>query len=308
MESNESIQPQGETPEVQPEAPAPIQPGTPEYNASMAAYGDAATGNVPQKFVKEDGSVDVESMAKSYMELERMRSGEAPVPVEEPVVEAPIDSPEAVEALATDATQRELESLQIPETAEEEVAADEPNQGMTDADWQSVKEDIWKSGELSESEALKLKARTGWDDTTVKQWALAQRSEVKSALDTAANVVGGQETLSSMLSWASEALPREEQLAINSQLRQPGAAEYVLLGVKARYEAANAAAPRESQEPAATPRRAVTAPTINKTPAGFQSHGEFLAARADVRFGSDSVYRDQIMQRMAETNWGDLPR
>lgn len=306
MESNEPIQPQAEAPAV--ETPAAPVPGSPEYNAQMAAVGNAATGNVPAKFIREDGSVDVDAMAKSYTELERSFSG---APAQEEVVEEETPAVEAepsVESLTTDATQRELESLQIPETPEEPVAEEAPTTGMTEADWDGMKEAIWKSGQLTDVEAATIAARTGWDDNTVQQWALAQRAEVKSAIDTAATVVGGQDTLSSMLSWAAEALPREEQLAINSQLRQPGAAEYVLLGVKARYEAAIAEAPRETQEPAATPRRAVTAPTVNKAVPGFSSHGEFLAARADARFASDAVYRDQIMQRMAETDWSTLPR
>ena len=171
-----------------------------------------------------------------------------------------------------------------------------------------MKGHVWKNGELSEGEAASLAARTGWDSSTVQQWALAQRAEVQSAFNQAADVVGGHDQLSSMLKWASETLPREEQQAINAQLRQPGATEYVLLGVKARFDSATAQAPRETQEPAATPRRAVTAPTVSTTPQGFASHGEFLAVRADPRFGNDAVYRDQVMQRMAETDWSNLPR
>ena len=296
-------------PEVQAEAPAvPAAPavGSPEYNASMAARGNAATGNVPEKFIAEDGSVNVEALAASYLELERGQSA----PVEEaeaPVVEATPE--EQIAAPVEEAVADGLDSLQIPETPEvEEAPADEAAAAMSDGDWEEMKGYIWKNGELSEGEAASLAARTGWDSNTVKQWALAQRAEVQSAFNQAADVVGGHDQLSSMLKWAAETLPREEQQAINAQLRQQGATEYVLLGVKARYDQANTSAPRESQEPAATPRRAVTAPSVSVEPLGFESHGQFQAARADVRFASDAVYREQVMQRMSATDWGNLPR
>ena len=292
-------------PEVTPEAVAPVAPvnGSPEYNAQMAAAGTAATGQVPAKFIREDGSVNVEALTNSYLELERGAAAPA-----EPVVEEPSIA-EQIAAPAAEAVEESLNSLQIPEAAEEAAEeAEAAASSMTDGDWTEMKEAIWKSGELNEVEAAKIAARTGWDDGTVQQWAIAQRAEVQSAFTQAADIVGGQEELSSMLRWAADTLPPEEQQAINAQLRQQGATEYVLLGVKARYAEAISGAPRESQEPAATPRRAVTAPSVTQAPAGFSSHGEFLAARADGRFSADAVYRNQVMQRMAETDWGTLPR
>jgi hypothetical protein len=202
-----------------------------------------------------------------------------------------------------------MNTLQIPETPEEEAGTPEGEQPkMSDADWQGFKDQIWKSGELSETDAALLAAKSGWDATTVQQWGLAQRAEVQSSFNQAADVVGGHDTLSSMLKWASENLPAEEQMAINSQLRQPGATEYVLLGVKSRYEASITPEARATQEPAATPRRAVTAPVVSKAPTGFSSHAEFQAARAHYDFVSDPTYRAQVMQRMSETDWSTLPR
>jgi len=292
-------------PEVTPEAVTPAAPvnGSPEYNAQMAAAGTAATGQVPAKFIREDGSVNVEALTNSYLELERGVAAPA-----EPVVEEPSIA-EQIAAPAAEVVEETLTSLQIPEAAEE-AAEDEaaPASGMTEGDWTEMKETIWRSGELNEAEAAKIAARTGWDEGTVQQWALAQRAEVQSAFTQAADVVGGQDELSSMLRWAADTLPPEEQQAINAQLRQPGATEYVLLGVKARYEQAKSGEVRTSQEPAATPRRAVTAPSVTQAPAGFSSHGEFLATRSDPRFAADAVYRNQVMQRMAETDWGTLPR
>ena len=293
------------TPEeaVAPVAPAAPMPGTPEYNAQMTAAGNAATGQVPPKFIREDGSVNVEALTNSYLELERGQSVPATPVVEEPSVAEQIAAP------AAEVVEETLESLQIPDSAAEPEEEPEAAPGsMSDSDWGEMKEAIWKSGELSEVEAAKLAARTGWDDSTVKQWAVAQRAEVQSAFTQAADIVGGQEELSSMLRWAADTLPAEEQQAINAQLRQQGATEYVLLGVKARYNEATTGEVRTSQEPAATPRRAVTAPAVNQAPAGFNSHGEFLAARSDARFASDAVYRNQVMQRMSETDWGQLPR
>lgn len=300
---NQPVNPEATTEEVvAPVAPAAPAPGSPEYNAQMAAAGTAATGQVPAKFIREDGSVNVEALTNSYLELERGQSAPA-----EPVAEAaPIE--EQLTEPAAEVVEETLNSLQIPEPEAEVEEAPAEQGTMAEADWTEMKEAIWKSGELSEVEAAKLAARTGWDDSTVKQWALAQRAEVQSAFSQAADIVGGQEELSSMLRWAADTLPAEEQQAINAQLRQQGATEYVLLGVKARYEQATAGEARTSQEPAATPRRAVTAPAVSQAPAGFSSHGEFLAARADSRFAIDAVYREQVMQRMAETDWGTLPR
>lgn len=300
---NQPVNPEATTEEaVAPVAPAAPAPGTPEYNAQMAAAGTAATGQVPAKFIREDGSVNVEALANSYLELERGQSAAT-----EPEAEAaPIE--EQLTAPAEEVVEETLNSLQIPEPEAEVEEAPAEQGTMAEADWTEMKEAIWKSGELSEVEAAKLAARTGWDDSTVKQWALAQRAEVQSAFSQAADIVGGQEELSSMLRWAADTLPAEEQQAINAQLRQQGATEYVLLGVKARYEQATSGEARVSQEPAATPRRAVTAPAVSQAPAGFSSHGEFLAARADSRFAVDAVYREQVMQRMAETDWGTLPR
>ena len=46
--------PEASAPEVQAtEAPAPIEPGSEQYNALMATKGEIAQGNVPAKFLKE---------------------------------------------------------------------------------------------------------------------------------------------------------------------------------------------------------------------------------------------------------------
>ena len=288
-----------------PAAPAAAPaPGTPEYNAQAVAYGQQGSGDVPAKFIREDGSVDVASLAKSYMALE---SGTGAAPA---IEAAPASPEQAITESGEAALEGALESLQIPDTTtpEAEVEVEAPATTMTDGDWEEAKSGIWKTGELSESEAAALAAKTGWDATTVQQWGLAQRAEIQSSFNQAADVVGGHDTLTSMLKWASEALPPEEQKAINSQLRQPGATEYVLLGVKSRYEASTTPEARASQEPAATPRRAVTAPVLATKALGFASHAEFSAARSSVDFTSDPTYRSNVMQRMSETDWSSLPR
>ncbi len=280
---------------VQPQTEQVVAPvsGTPEYDQMMAAKGAAALNtyeqNVPDKFKKEDGSVDLESLAKSYIELEKQFHAK---PQEEKVI------PPEVQEIA------EKQEFRIPEIKKEEVV-EEDNTPMTSLDYKEWGAELARTGQLSEETRNGIKAKTNLSDEMLNDWVLAQRSRNKEHFVTAANMVGGTERLSSVLNWATNNLTPEQSGIVNERLAGPDY-EITLNGLVNMYDKAMANAPK-TQEPV-PPQNRAPAPSGRSIVEGFPSYGQFQQARSDPRYMQDSVYRQAVEERMVKTNWQSLPR
>jgi len=259
----------------------------------MAARGTAEQAvqktAVPEKFQREDGTVDMEGLAKSYAELEKQfhapKEETPPVPTEE--------TP----------TNKEF---RIP-SPQDEVESKEPTvkSELTQEDYTNWGNELAAKGEFSEATVEEIKSKTNFTDQMIADWTLGQKAKQKEAFVQASQLVGGEERLGAMFNWAANNLPRDQQEIVNQRLAGPDY-EVTLYGLASMYDKAIASAPK-AQEPVPPQNRAPN-PAGRSTVQGFTSYGEFTQARSDPRYMQDANYRGAVEERMVKTDWQSLPR
>ena len=270
---------QSAAPNNEPQAPVP---GTPEYNAAMAA----AAGGVEIQAISPDGKQvsqvadpaappaapdrpawlpekfqSAEDMAKAYSELEKKLS-------------APVTSP----AQPTD--------QQTPP---------DPNQPpqVPGVDVNKFFSEFSQNGTLSETSYAEL-AKAGLTKDVVDNYIAGQTAMQNARTQAGYQAVGGEENFKQMVSWAQANMTPAEIQAFNSQVSSPSqeAALLAVQGLQARYTAAVGSAPKNLLGGNAS----AVAPT-----SGYQSREQIVQAMSDPRYGADPAYRNSVMQKLMQT-------
>jgi len=276
-------------PETPAETPAP-QPGTPEYNAQAAAEGSVAMGQVPEKFLQEDGTVNMEAFTKSYLEMEKQfHAPKTEAPVAEPVQEA--DAPVEPETPV-------VEELRVPDPVEPEVeTAEAPKELITNDEMDGYIKEIMATGDISDASKSDLIGR-GIPEGLITSMVAGHRATMQQQYADAGQVVGGKERLDSIFRWAAENLPAERRQAINEGLKNDG--EATLLGLAALYDRSQTDAPK-AQEPREAPRYAAN-PAGQQTVQGFVTKADMYAAMGDPKYQADPKFRAEVEARMRVTD------
>ncbi len=277
------------TPEVPAEtAPTPPAPGTPEYNAQMAAEGNAATGQVPEKFRNEDGTVNVEGMADAYRQLEKQfHAPAAEAAPAEPVQEAPAEE-----------VAPQVEELRIPDAPEPEPEPEAPKELISESEMGGYVQEIMANGDITDESKSTLIER-GIPESLIQSMVAGHRATMQQQFAAAEQIVGGKDRLNGIFSWAANNLAPEQRAAINAGLASP-TSEATLLGLAAMYDRA------EATKPAATEPR--EAPRYSSNPAGkpgIQGYGskvEMYTAMGDPKFAGDPKFRAEVEARIARTD------
>lgn len=290
--SEEIPTPGVETPAV-PVAPAP---GTPEYNAQMAAEGNAATGNIPEKFQRETPEATIAAMAAGYAELEKNFHGQgtapAPEAVAEPVVEVPVEAP-VEELRVPDAPP--VEEAPVEEAGSKSVVKDEEMAHYT--------QEIMRSGNISEESKASLVER-GIPESLITSMVEGQRAKMRDQYSRAGEIVGGSDRLSKIFGWAAKNLDEGQRAAINAGLAG-SASEATLRGMASMYDTSGTTEQAKAAEPREAPRYAAN-PAGRQVQTGFASKAEYYAATSDAAKMADPVFRGAVEQRMILTDWTTL--
>ncbi len=266
--------------------PAPEQPAAeaPSHEETMARqYFEASPSELPPQF---GGDVDKfmdswkeqrAALTRAQQEVAELRGAQAP-PVEEaaPAVEAP-----EAEAPMPDA-------LNIPEAPEAPTA---------DAIWATAGQELVQGGDVSAETRAELLTR-GIPAEVVDSFVAGQQAKSAQAARQAADVVGGPETLQSIIDWATNNLNDGERDTVNAALQGPGW-QTTVLGLKARMESANPTAREAGPGPALTS-EASTAPAI----VPYANPGEMSSAIADPRYGIEPQYTNFVQERIRRTTIG----
>jgi len=252
-------------------------PGSPEYDAAMAAKYDAATGatpqaeapvrpaHVPEKFWNpETGAVDTEAWAKSYTELEQKQSQGKPA-------EAPQDGVKPAEGAAPDAAAAALES-----------------KGLNMAEFTA---EFAQGGALSEASYAKLQA-AGLDKAMVDGYIAGQQALASQARAQGLEAAGGEEQFNAMAAWAKAGLTPGELAAYNAAVTEGSMDQMKLAvaGLRARYEAANG---REPQ--------LLGGSGANAGSAGYGSTAEMVKDMSDPRYQKDEAFRKSVEAKLSRT-------
>ena len=176
---------------------------------------------------------------------------------------------------------------------------EEPPAPSMNEQWATWQQELAINGNFSDDTRGQIKAAMNVDDAVVDTFIAGQKALRKEAYDSAATVVGDQQTLDTVLSWAGESLNDQERNELNQMLSGPSY-KTALLGLKARYEQDMASRPK-NQEPSRIRSDNVAdaqeAPVIEP----FRSRQEMNVAMNDPRYRSEAAYRQETELRVIQT-------
>tara|TARA_R100000458_G_C8234025_1_gene214888 strand:+ start:71 stop:964 length:894 start_codon:yes stop_codon:yes gene_type:complete len=176
---------------------------------------------------------------------------------------------------------------------------EEPPAPSMNEQWATWQQELALNGGFSEDTRGQIKAAMNVDDAVVDTFIAGQKALRKEAYDSAATVVGDQQTLDSVLTWAGESLNDQERDQLNLMLSGPSY-KTALLGLKARYDQDMASRPK-AQEPSRI--RSDNIADAQEAPQmePFRSRQEMNLAMSDPRYRSDPEYRQAVEQKVALT-------
>lgn len=251
-------------------APAP-QPGTPEYDAAMAAHFRSLSGRadppakpdyLPAKFWDEKaGAANLEALAKSYTELESARSKPAEPPPVKP------------------------DGLKIPD----------PQQAVENAgiDWAKVTAAIEETGTLDDA-AMAAIEKSGVPKEIIQGYLQMYASQREAQTQAAMQHVGGEAKMAELLQWAGQNLSAAEIADYNKML---GSASWKtaldVLSTKHAASSKTAGEPRLETPGGGGPGAAV----------GYRSRAEMLEDMGSPKYDKDPAFRAQVAQKMAQATW-----
>lgn len=263
------------------EVKQPVAPlaGTPEYEQAMAAKMDASAAkaqeaaqgtevstprpeNVPEEFWDgQTGQVKTEELLKALAEAKKPTEDSSKTDPENKTSE----TPEEIAAKAAESAGLDINTLQ--------------------AEFDS-------SGTLSE-ESYGALEKAGIGKAYVDAFIAGQQALTEQGLIRAYEQVGGKDQFQAMTSWAKEGFTPAEIDAYNAAVAHADEAtrNQALLGLKARYEAANGKQPK-----------LLSGGVSSGVTSGYASRAEMVADMRDPKYNSDSAYRARVQQKLAVTH------
>lgn len=176
--------------------------GTSSVTLDSTVTKTSADNTVPEKFRKQDGSLDSDALLKSYKELET-RQSKTPEPKDD----------------------------KTPTITEKAISTD---------DMAKLNDEFAKSGKLSD-DTYKSLAGKGLSKELVDNYIAGQTARANAYTNSLREHVGGKEALDSLIEWAGNNLSDSEIKTANKALTggDSESAKLVLDGLRARYTKAN---------------------------------------------------------------------
>jgi len=278
-----------------------------QYEAEQRAfktYVDNTGQPIPENFKDAEGwfSSLKEAQAnytRGQQEIASLReqyaNQEAPIPVESTTPTVP------EEPTITSSSPE----LRIQEPVKEEAAAIEAsNIGVNQETYEAWAMEMAATGKISDETRTEIRNKTGFSDKMIDDYVSGQKARLRENFSKASNVVGGQEKLQHIFDWAGKNLSSEDQQMINIGLASPSY-EVTLRGLSSMYDQAVTSA--KASEPAKNQNLAtVPASEIGLQP--YSSKSEFTQERNNPKFSREGQFRRMVEERMAITNWNNLPQ
>lgn len=276
----------------------------PKYVADMVAKAEAGTGNpVPTEQAAEAPAGEAEKLLAGkyktpeelekgvlellkqrkggdlegfYKELERGDAGEAKADASPAKEDAPADG-------AGDAAKTETKT----EDGQNQEAAKEALEG-TGLNLSDFEAEFATNGKLSDTSYDAL-AKAGIPRANVDAYIEGMAAKAELAKQAIYTSVGGEQSYTNMIAWASTNLTEGEKAAYNEAINTANPEKYMLAlnGLKARYEGA------VGKEPAL-----VTGKAAGTTDGTFGSWKEVSLAMQDPRYGKDPAYRREVETKL----------
>lgn len=220
---------------------------------------------VPKKFLNDDGTVNTESLLKSYGELERrLGKGNA--------------SDDTSDETTTDSSDGTDDSSNDSSDNDEPIVVQ-----ASKAFWEN-------GGELTDEWYTKL-ADKGYPKELVDEYIAGQKAIGAQSDNSAYELVGGQEAYDKMVEWASTNYDDSQVKAYNDAIDSGDAArrDLAIGALRAAYERANGVMPA---------RRVGGSSPANAGVAPFESEAQVTAAMRDPRYREDPAFRAEVERRL----------
>lgn len=238
-----------------------------EEAGATAPSASPAPNAVPEKFMK-DGQVDVESLAKSYRELEARLS--KPQDGQQQQQEQP---PQSKPAISVPGVSGENLTRYSQEITQQGALSDQSYQELMKVGYPKEVVDAYIKGVISDS---------------VKSGSMISESEISRIKES----VGGENAYQEMTAWAQQNLSAAERSAFNDVVNSNDPAKIGLAvnGLYARYQQEFGKSPRllggrQSQGDGSL----------------FRSMNEMVEAMADPRYGKDEAYRKDVQEKLSRS-------
>lgn len=281
--------------------PAPTQPN--ELSAPAKEYEtarDALVANLPKSkdFVLPSNYKTVEDYADALLSAQKgftqARQELAAFKKTQEAAAAKAAAP------APNELAKEGDELSIPVSKPPEIP--KSGQPVTQEDWDRWSEVIVESGyELHDNIKTEIKARIpGITDAVISQYVNGLKANESLKFGEAAQLVGGRETLTKILSWAAGVMTKDEAARVSRDLKGPNG-NFLLLGLKTQYEQTQAAeAAKAAQKPTRPP---AASPSVATAKGGnqlqpFSSTFEQSVALSNPLYGQDPGFRNMVDQRI----------
>jgi hypothetical protein len=258
----------------------PVVPAAESHEETMAReFFEADSSTLPAQF---GGDVDKfmaswkeqrAALTRTQQELSELKGTTAP--------------PAEAEAPSVDAPEVAVPDLVIPEA---------PVAPEVDDIWVTAGAEL-RAGTLSETTRVQLLSN-GVPGEVIDAFVSGQQAKASNAARAAADLVGGPQTLQSIIDWSQSALSDAERATVNSALNGEGW-QTTVLGLKARMDSANP-----------TSREAGRGPElVNATPATraikpYASSAEMTNAIGATQYGIDAEYTAFVQERIRVSNFG----
>ena len=158
-------------------------------------------------------------------------------------------------------------------------------------DFDVFQQEYQETGELSE-EAYAALEEAGFSQSMVDSWIAGQDALATQMTADMQAIVGGGETYTEMVTWASQNLPAEEVEAYNATMdtQDPKMVRLAVQGLYARY--------RSEAEPSLMQGGTGAVSTGGK----FESTAELTAAMSDPRYAQDPAYRQAVADKLQKSS------
>lgn len=186
--------------------------------------------NIPVKFKRADGTIDVDALNKSYLALEQRQSGGAPDPTSN--ASTPPSDEDASSVLAGEEGKPSQPSV---ESAQSILDSDKPE--SPDINWDSI-----RAGKITDQDKAALKKMGVPDDIIAGYAKGAELQRQAVTAQAAALLEGGEQELAATLKWARDNRTEAEWMALREAAKGPAGAT-VLVGLNSEYRKATGQGP-----------------------------------------------------------------
>lgn len=284
----------GETTTIVPNVDTSHANDNPEYEAEMIAKAEAGTGVEPEAKLYAGKYKSEEALQKGVLELIKHQNGGDLEAFYTDLMKNTAGKAEDTDSESTDNSGKPEESTEEDDTdqsdsteTDEKGGEESPDEDKAEGiDFSQYANEYDTTGELS-AESKQALVDSGIPEQMVDDYISGMDALRQVNQQLAYSIVGGEDNYMDMINYASNNLPKDEQIAFNEALTDKSKSSEAIQGLWNKYTEAN---PQFVEAASAQSSTGVQ---------GFKSEAEFKSAMKDPRYGKDRAYTEEVENKLA---------